>query len=400
MNEKKHITLEPHPDIELSFKRQDIDITLTMPEFGINNDTGIILVIDGFATLLDVNAQKPDLHSYLADKLNCIAVKVNYFGIYRKEIIRLTQAFFNNFNRIYKQNLSLKDFNNCKFEDELFRIITQPVLERGVTSVDFRCQPTLVTGRGEYQSWGLLPAIDCLQALGYVLKTYGVNSKRTIAYGREYGAYVALLLGKFAPQTFSVIIDREGYSRAELKHIACGEVMEADYTYAFHIRHSDLLFTITAGSNNPWTILDEHSRFYFSDSHRLIRNLLITDHRIESETRYYILHSEESGVTSINDKDSLVEILRNYNRVYYNRIPLRESQEESNLGNKYFQAMQLHKLSDHDGIDWVINSDEGNMASESEDNDFTLNSCYSFKCGVKSYEFKFNDDYNLHVGII
>lgn len=390
------LSLEPHGDVELGFQRGPLEAFLTLPEAGITEETGIIMVLGGWGEQAGAVYQE-ELRSFLADKLNCIAVGVNYFGSFRNQALRISPDFLHNINRIYNLEMSLEDFKKARSEEELYRVIAEIIVPRGVTSLDLRCQPTIVTGREEYQSWGFLPAVDCLQVLGEVLKTYPVNTKRIIAYGKGYGAYVALLLGKFAPNTFSVVIDREGYSRSELKHIACGEFMDSDYVYAFNIRFSDIKFTITSGSNNPWTIEDELSPSYFSDSHRKIRSLLEEKHRVESDTRYYMFHSEEDGVASISDKDRCVDILQKYNQVSYNRFPERNPGELEE--NKRLTEDAYSNIADKELLEWVEKIDTMSLAKASPDNDFSLNSSYKFDCGEKKYCFEFDQSYAIRVTI-
>ncbi|MDD3269537.1 MAG: DUF2920 family protein [Syntrophomonadaceae bacterium] len=400
MRETRVFTVEPHPDVELGCVRKPIDVHLIMPEKGINEDTGVILVLGDFDQYADSKELKEEFCPYLADKLNCISIGVNYFGIYRNKSIEIKESFLHNFNRIYNgAELCFDEFKKMRTQDEIFRLMAERVISRGITSLDIRCQPTMVTSRGEYQSWGFLPAIDCLQALGQTLREYEINQRRIMVYGRGYGAYIALLLGKYAPHTFSVIIDREGYAKAELRHIVSGELMTVDYEYAFNIRHSDLKFTISAGSNNPWTIDDELSGAYFSDSHRKIRSMIVEKHRIASETRYYILHTEDNYASSIKDKDACVFHLSKCNPVYYNRIPCLHSAEESLLGEKRLPNESLDMLHDQDIINWVAEIDQEDLSKETPSTDYNLNSTHVFDCGEREYRFQFRDDYSLQVVI-
>ncbi len=410
MRETVNLTLEAHPDIELGRERRPLEAFLTFPEAGINEDTGIFLLIDGLGGRANSQYQSDELRPFVADTFNCVAVGVNYFGIARNEVLNITPEFLYNFNRIYGLNLSLESFKLVQGEDDIYRVIAEAVIGRGITSVDVRCQPTLETGRGEYQSWGFLPAIDCLQVVGEVLKTYPLNPGRIMAYGSGYGGYIALLLGKFAPHTFSVIMERGAYCRSELKHIACGEVMEADYIYSFAIRFSDLRFTIAAGSKNPWTIEDELSLAYFSDSHRRIRSLLAEGPRMVSPTRYYILHAEDDDIVPVADKDLLVERLRDYAPVYYQRVPgsggerevlddsvVKEENGKENGAKDLFPLLDLNKASDRDLLQCLSQVEQDESIPEKRDTDFTLNSRYIFDCGEKHYEFSFADSYELQV---
>lgn len=405
MRETVNLTLEPHPDIELGWKRRPLDAFLTFPAAGINEDTGVFLLIDGLGGRANSHYQSEELRPYVADTFNCVAVGVNYFGIARNETLHITPGFLYNFNRIYGLELSQESFKLVQSEDDIYRVIAEAVIGRGITSVDVRCQPTLETGRGEYQSWGFLPAIDCLQVIGEVLKSYPLNPGRIMVYGSGYGGYIALLLGKYAPKTFSVIMERGAYCRAELKHIACGEMMEADYVYTFSIRFSDLRFTIAAGSKNPWTIEDELSPAYFSDSHRRIRSLLSKGQREPSPTRYYLLHADDDDIAPVTDKDLLAKSLKDYAAVYYQRVTgagpeaANGGDKKKDGGQELFPVPDLQEASDRDLLQCLQMPEQEISTPTTRDTDFTLNSQYVFDCGEKEYEFTFSDSFAVQVAL-
>lgn len=66
-----------------------------------------------------------------------------------------------------------------------------------------------------------------------------------------------MLCGKFAPNTFSVIIDNSGFSRAQMNHITGKEILENDYNVS--VNYNNKTYTVPFAYNNPWTILDETS---------------------------------------------------------------------------------------------------------------------------------------------
>lgn len=153
MNEPVKLTLSPHPDIELGIERHEIEAFLCMPEKGINSDTGVIMVINELGELADSNYQQNELRPYLANKLNCIAVGVNYFGAYRNNQIQIRPSFLHNINRIYGLNFSMESFAGAQSSVDIYRTIAEAVVAKGITSLDLRCQPHLITGKDEYQSY-------------------------------------------------------------------------------------------------------------------------------------------------------------------------------------------------------------------------------------------------------
>ncbi|MBP0726730.1 DUF2920 family protein [Bacillus sp. RG28] len=385
--------IQPHEDIELGYLRNELDYYVTLPNEGINSETGLILSIPGFGGIANSEYYLEKLNPYLADKYNCIVVSLNYFGIFRGLEINLDEHFVINMEKVY--GVSREYWNEISSKNDFYLKVVQILESKGLNSLDPRCQALMVTAREEYQSFGFLPAIDCLTVLGDVLKKYpNINTRKIIAYGSSYGGYIAMLCGKYAPNTFSVVIDNSGFSLAEMKNIVGREIFANDYVA--NINWNNKNYSIPFAYNNPWTILDETSPRYFGDANKLIRSLLVSEHRVKSDTRYYIFHCEEDEIASVDDKDRLVALLSNYNYTYYKRIT--KDDIDGNLFKKYGHAMDasLRKLFDH-----VVELDKENgLLKEKRTNDFLDNEGKSFNCGSKNYVFNFNENFTINAKII
>lgn len=384
--------IKPHPDIELGFSREELDYYVTLPGAGITEETGVILTIPGFGGLADSVYQSEKLNPYLAEKYNCIVVSMNYFGIYRSMETRLDNQFIENMERIY--GVPATYWDDVSLDNDFYMKVGELLERKGITALDHRCQALMITAREEYQSFGFLPALDCLTVLGEVLRNYPlVNKKKLIAYGSSYGGYIAMLCGKFAPDTFSVIIDNSGFSRSEMKYIAGRELLESDFAVTVNVKNKSV--TLPLAYNNPWTIMDETSPHYFGDSHKQIRNLLLREHRVKSNTRYYIFHCEEDQIASVEDKDKVVTLLNMFNSTSYKRVGKQDI--DGVLFKTYAHAMNasLRKLFDH-----VVEQDgEYGLVKESIHNEFSMNKTNSYNCGNKNYVFNFNDDHTMNVTI-
>ena len=374
----------PHQDIELEFSREPLLYYLCTPDSH-NSDSGIMMVINEFKGGSDSDYFKNELAPFLCEKFNCIVAGVNYFGYQRGRKIEFSEAFINNINRIYALTFNNELINSAKNDKQVYTIIANHLVGKGITALDPRCQPIMKTGKNEYQSWGFLPAIDNLTALGDLLKKYDINKNRIFVYGKNYGGYIAQLMGKFAPNTFSTIIEREGYSKSVLRHIVGGEIMEPDSEIRLNIQGYDHDFTISLASNNPWTIEDENSPYYFSDSHRKIRSLLQEKHKIPSKTNYFVYHTEDNGFSSIENKEKCVELLKKTNTIEFNRAPVYDPY--TNLSDIEFldKFLEEHDLKD--------------LESSNDQTDFDLNSELDFDCGEKDYIFEYSEEGNLSVRI-
>ena len=376
------IQFVPHEDIELHIERVPIDLFITLPQGGIQKDTGLIFVVNEFGTLPDSSDYLDGIHPSLANRYNCAVASVSYFGIYRNNKMDISKQFLHNLNKIYNLNFTIEHFKDAKDYFDAFRIIAQAIVERGITSVDLRCQPIMQTGRNEYQSWGFLPAIDCLTAVGEILKKYpSLDTTKFYLFGQYYGGYIASLMGKFAPNTFTTIINKSGYSKTETRHVLCGETLEEDISISFKVEGKNYSFTIAACANNPWTILDETSPAYFSDSHRNIRSMLIEDHFTESSTKY-ILFSEKNDDTYISHMDTQVDTMQKYVDVRYEKVDSYEKQSIQKP-SAFFNYVHEQYLED--------------FQKDLPGTDFSLNATHEFECSGKKYEFKFNEDNTLKV---
>lgn len=384
--------IKPHADIELNSDRDELDYYVTLPAEDITEVTGLILTIPGFGGLANSTYQLEKLNPYLAEKYNCIVVSLNYFGIYRGLETIMDDQFLINMKEIY--GVPDTYWSDISSDNDFYVKVGALLESRGLSQLDPRCQALKSTGRNEYQSFGFLPALDCLTVLGDVLRRYPkINKSKIIAYGSSYGGYIAMLCGKFAPNMFSVIIDNSGFSRTQMKYVTSREILEQDYVVT--LNYNNKVYTIPYAYNNPWTILDETSLYYFGDSHKQIRNLLTREHRVASKTRYYIFHCEEDQIASVDDKDKVATLLSNYNHTYYKRIGINDL--DGVLFKKYTHAMDasLRKL-----FDYVAQQDEDyGLMKEQSANEFSNNEVNTMNCGSKNYVFSFKENFTLNVDI-
>lgn len=74
-----HTATTPHPDIELAVDRSVLGYSSGIRDAGVNCDTGLVLFIADYG--MDVRgAYTRNLLSHLANKHNCVAASVEYFG--------------------------------------------------------------------------------------------------------------------------------------------------------------------------------------------------------------------------------------------------------------------------------------------------------------------------------
>lgn len=382
-----------HPDVELGYRRSILEYELTFPAAGIDEETGLIMFITPFGDSPKSVYQSEKLRPYLANNHNCIVAGVNYFGMDRtKGSIAFDDHFFGTLQALY--DIPFTDFLNPdgSLKNECIQILAAHLKHRGIKYLSDSSAPLFRMAyhlQGEYQSFGFLPALDYLVVLGDILKKHQINKRKIIAYGSSYGGYVGLLLGKFAPHTFSVIVDNSGYSRASIYNICTTELKAQEVIYKDEHVH------ISGIPEEPWTLKNESDPNYFSDSHRAIRSLLEVNHRISSDTSYYIFHGDNDTVCPTSEKEQAVEILRKYNPVHFKKVM------ESDLDGVVFKSMKHGMNASLRGIfDHVQMTDRKNLLKDTPTTDFDQENVHDFECGNKTYRFSYSADNRVQVNIL
>ena len=91
----------------------------------------------------------------------------------------------------------------------------------------YSLQPT----KNEYQNFGLMQALDILNALCFVRKNCAefklAKTPKTLLFGASHGAYLALLCAKFAPWLIDGVVESSAYVTASPYYVGFGK--ELDY---------------------------------------------------------------------------------------------------------------------------------------------------------------------------
>jgi hypothetical protein len=206
-------TTTPHADIELAVDRSVLGYSSCVPDAGVNRDTGLVLFIAGYG--MDTRgAYTQSLLFYLANKHNCVAASVEYFGA---KIMSGADGQIvphpNLLNKLAEHyGLSLTMWNELEFGQLLWGL-TKVLLWNGISDLNPEC--TVIRTANEYNSMGFLPALDGLQIVHVLTTTLPLNRTRIFLLGTFHGGYIAGMMAKLAPHTFRMVLDNSGFSSAE-----------------------------------------------------------------------------------------------------------------------------------------------------------------------------------------
>ena len=163
---------------------------------------------------------------------------------------------------------------------------------------------------GDYQNFGVMQALDHLYVLSDLIKSIEFDKGNIIAFGSSQGGYIANLMAKFAPNTFSAVLDNSSYAFAPLVFILGRQLGLPEYWGIMSENIHLGCFVIS-----PWR-LNHNEKNYFSRDRQKIRSFLFEDDiktmaKIgKNKTQYRIYHSRNDGLAKIDDKIQVTDLLQ------------------------------------------------------------------------------------------
>ncbi|EAI6089532.1 DUF2920 family protein [Campylobacter jejuni] len=308
-------------DVELNIKRT------SKLEYRISYDDekemkAIVFIIGGFGANANISFLDFD-REYIAKNFDVVAVHVFYhcfchrrsnvekysaYKFFQEEDIEniknlLNQFHFsygeiNNDNALFLANSLVKHVENLKMQNKLDH------------NFKLNFTSTIVPPNGDYQNYGIMAAIDHINALKDLIKRFPQFSNLPKIYGGgSYGGYLSLLIAKIAPWYVDGVIDNSGSALPPLIYIL-GREMEGGCDYVFN----DPNTLIECFLKTHWT-RKENSPYFFNNENYFIRTLLNKDHLILQSQKnkniiYVSYHSDKDPLTPANFKQQTMQILK------------------------------------------------------------------------------------------
>jgi|GEM_PF-929927 len=382
----ERFTIAAPADPEVNIKVRDtLEYYMVFPTgYKKEEKYGMAFCISGYGETANSEYYIDKLCPYISDTYNIITVGVRYHNDER-----VTPSYTVNIVDICKfYGVSEDYFSNSNVGNVIDRIFDL-LVERRVPMLE-RTYCLLADQYHKYSSFGLMPAIDHLVVLSNILRDYNIDKDNIIAFGTSYGGYVASLMAKYAPQTFSLVIDNSGFCLTHLQEVLgahIGGMSGAIVHYVDGVRYQ-----IPYTSNSIWS-LDETSSFYFSDAHKQIRNLIVEEHRSKSDTLHCCYHSTHDNLVPIALKDKMYNTLSKFNPTFYKRVEHRDIDGELFKSTEHGMDASLRKM-----FDYSMKVYETNKHKRSGVTDFDLSSTNSFICMDRQYNFMFSDKgFNVNI---
>ncbi|EIW6682617.1 DUF2920 family protein, partial [Campylobacter coli] len=241
-------------DVELNIKRT------SKLEYRISYDDekdikATVFIVGGFGANANISFLDFD-REYIAKNFDVVTINVFYhcfcqrrsdvekysaYKYFQEEDIEniknlLNQFHFsyggiNNDNALFLANSLVKHVENLKMQNKL-----EHNFKLNFTS-------TFIPPNGDYQNFGIMPAIDHINALKNLVKRFPKFADLPKIYGGgSYGGYLSLLIAKIAPWYVDGVIDNSGSALPPLNYIL-GREMEHSYgDYYEDFPHNRIIF--------------------------------------------------------------------------------------------------------------------------------------------------------------
>ncbi|MDP8316840.1 DUF2920 family protein [Campylobacter jejuni] len=209
----------------------------------------------------------------------------------------------NNDNALFLANSLVKHVENLKMQNKLDH------------NFKLNFTSTFIPPNGDYQNFGIMAAIDHINALKDLVKRFPKFADLPKIYGGgSYGGYLALLIAKIAPWYVDGVIDNSGSAVPPLNYIIGRELEfeSKDTNGDMYIQGNH--FFVSCFLKTHWT-RKENSPYFFNNENYFIRTLLNKDHLILQSQKnkniiYVSYHSDKDPLTPANFKQQTMQILK------------------------------------------------------------------------------------------
>ncbi|HAA1848016.1 TPA_asm: carbonic anhydrase [Campylobacter jejuni] len=312
-------------DVELNIKRT------SKLEYRISYDDekeikAIVFIIGGYGA--NANIYFLDSYrNYIAKNFDVVAVHVFYhcfcqrrsdvekystLADFTKDDLKLIEKVLRKYNIPCDQLANNTVVSYCEYLSEIMTELK--MLNRLPYDFEERLSATFIPSRGEYQNFGIMAAIDHINALKDLVKRFPEFADLPKIYGGSYGGYLSLLIAKIAPWYVDGVIDNSGSAVPPLNYIIGRELeFKSKDTNGDMYMQGDHFF-VSCFLKTHWT-RKENSPYFFNNENYFIRTLLNKDHLILQSQKnkniiYVSYHSDKDPLTPANFKQQTMQILK------------------------------------------------------------------------------------------
>ncbi|EOI4958275.1 DUF2920 family protein [Campylobacter jejuni] len=299
-------------DVELNIKRT------SKLEYRISYDDekemkAIVFIIGGYGANANIHFLD-SYRNYIAKKFDVATINVFYhcfcqrpsdvekystLADFTKEDLRLMEKVLCKYNIPCDQLANNTVVSHCEYLSEIMTELK--MLNRLPYDFEERLSATYIPSDGEYQNFGIMAAIDHINALKDLVKRFPKFADLPKIYGGgSYGGYLSLLIAKIAPWYVDGVIDNSGPALPPLQFILGREIDSPEFVF----NSKDL--NLYCFLKTHWT-RKENSSYFFNDANYIIRVLLNLKHLqilsdISKNIIFVTYHSVKDFQAPVKDK--------------------------------------------------------------------------------------------------
>lgn len=305
-------------DFELGIQRENsLKYFLTTPDS--TSIKGLVFLIPGFGEDNNSEYQK-NLREFIADTYDLACVSVMYHAIQSRPANGGQLGFEDNDIELLKIKLQQYGCPVAATISENLSLLDQAIARaKAANRINLQTlylnQYELLTssiypGNGEYQNFGVMQALDHLYVLADLMQQIEFNKGNIIAFGSSQGGYIANLMAKFAPNTFSAVFDNSSWASAPLSYILGRQLGVHEFLSIISLNIAVACFVIS-----PWRLHAEETHFY-SEDRKKIRSFLHNDDIASmaqagtNKTQYRFYHSASDTIARLEEKQKMVELMK------------------------------------------------------------------------------------------
>lgn len=207
MAEHNSIKIPAHHNIYNGYSQRELRIDFSIPNSGVNRDTGICIIVPGFGGNIESNIYKK-MRDIFADQYNLVTIQCEYFG---SEYMQSANTFTlkNNVDDVFN---ILKASEKEIVQNDSSKLIE--ILSSYLVTLPVRAN--LSEDENYFNDMGFMQAIDiitAIEAVKIILKENALifNDRKVLGYGHSHGAYLLHLCNRLVPHQFSFIIDNSAW---------------------------------------------------------------------------------------------------------------------------------------------------------------------------------------------
>ncbi|EDO7099482.1 DUF2920 family protein [Campylobacter coli] len=373
-------------DVELNIKRT------SKLEYRISYDDekdikAIVFIVGGFGANANISFLDFD-REYIAKNFNVVVIHVFYHCFCARQSIdqKYNPKLIPNQDDLERINGILKNIN-------LGHLSVNKMKQAGLVDesqkIELSCD--FIPPNGDYQNYGVMAAIDHINALKDLVKRFPKFADLPKIYGGgSYGGYLSLLIAKIAPWYVDGVVDNSGSALPPLNYILGREMNQGEF-YFEGSGYRLYCFVYKYWNRNM------NSSYYFGDENYLIRAILNSNHlkiqaNIDSDIVFSSYHSLQDTRASAQNK---IELYKCYQELGYDAT-LHLIKDENDVDGRFIKSLE-HGLRMTDKalfrkeLPLMLEKLQGRKS-------FMRENSISYPCGNKVFAFKdVGDKFKLEI---